>query len=571
MIKIDGKTNPFTINLIREDIPFSIDEYYKICDINNNNPICRIIKTESEKNNKNENIYKATAKMETSINKPIDPQSKVISPTFSDLKPFIMKTEPKDGLFIGEIFGTNFEDIPDEYKNLGLILKNDKLENQTNIPFIFNHKKMFEHPHIGMFGASGSGKTFALKVLIEELMKENFPVILMDPHFEMNFEKCKSIIPDEHKYDFSSNFEIFTLGNNVGIDFCDLSSDELINIMSFSGELSGPMTALLRTLHNHKDTFLQLTQKIDTLISAYDKKEQKVPLDPDEDILFSTYATKIPAASTLVALSWRLNSLNSSNIFNNNIDLVKKAMLENKVCVIRGTLSQLNILSSYLIEKFYYERREYVDGKELGKDKKFFPPFAVAMDEAHSFCPKNNETYTLSKKILKEISQEGRKYGVFEILATQRPSLLDSTVVAQMSSKFIFRLSIKDDLKSIEEETDLTSEEIERLPYLNSGETYVSSSIINKTIFTKVRFGITESKSNLNPFDEIKKNGILDSIDKAILTKLPINTMEIDDTIKSLKNDGISISVAELTKKLESLADKGKLKITNTIMGKIYK
>jgi hypothetical protein len=193
------------------------------------------------------------------------------------------------------------------------------------------------------------------------------------------------------------------------------------------------------------------------------------------------------------------------------------------------------------------------------------------MDEAHSFCPRTNE-YTLSKKILKTISQEGRKYGVFEIFATQRPSILDPTVTAQLSSKFIFRLSIKEDLKSIEAETDLTEEERERLPYLNSGECYISSSIINKTLFTKIRFGITESKTNINPFDEIDKNSILTKEEIIILKYLPINSLNIEDTlIKIQKNEGLNISLPELTKKLEKLADKGKINIETNIIGKIYR
>lgn len=570
MIKIVDKTNPFIINLERDDIPFNIDEYYKIHDDLNNNPICRIIRSESEKNNENI-IFKATAKIETSISKPINPNSIVSIPTFDDLKPYIFKTEPENGLLLGEIQGTRFNDIPEKYLKLALMYENNTLIPQTGIPFIFNHKKMFEAPHIGLFGASGSGKTVALKVIIEELMKQHFPTILLDPHLEMNFEKCKNEIPDEYKHDFSSSFEIFTIGRNIGIDFSDLNTDELINIMSFSGELSGPMTALLRTLHNTKDTFLELTKRIDILISAYDKKEQGDSLTQEEEIKYTTYHTKIPAASTLVALSWRLNALNQSNLFNNNIELIKKSIKENKICIVRGTLEQLNILSSYLIEKFYYERRHYIDSKELGLQPDYFPPFAIAMDEAHSFCPRTNE-YTLSKKILKTISQEGRKYGVFEIFATQRPSILDPTVTAQLSSKFIFRLSIKEDLKSIEAETDLTQEERERLPYLNSGESYISSSIINKTLFTKIRFGITESKTNINPFDEIDKNSVLTKDEIAILKYLPFNSFNIEEILSNLKkNDNVNLTLPELTKKLEILADKGKVNIETNIMGKIYR
>ena len=95
-----------------------------------------------------------------------------------------------------------------------------------------------------------------------------------------------------------------------------------------------------------------------------------------------------------------------------------------------------------------------------------------------------------------------------------------------MSTKFIFKLSIKDDLNSVQKETDLSEEEIERLPYINSGETFISSSIYGKTISALIRYNVTDVKAKSNPFDELDEVS-LSKEEEFLIKKLPINTLKI--------------------------------------------
>ncbi|WDU82706.1 helicase HerA domain-containing protein [Caloramator sp. Dgby_cultured_2] len=48
---------------------------------------------------------------------------------------------------------------------------------------------MNQYPHIGIFGGSGSGKSFGMRVILEEIMKLNIPTVVLDPHYEMDFSK----------------------------------------------------------------------------------------------------------------------------------------------------------------------------------------------------------------------------------------------------------------------------------------------------------------------------------------------------------------------------------------------
>lgn len=593
MIKIVGKTNPFVVTLATTEEPFQIDNFYEISDNENNNPVCRIIKSENlsietvkaterdlypdiESFFPNEkNIYIATAKIENYIKKPIKSGSEVKLPTFDKIKPFLVKQEIANSFVLGEINGTDIfmNTVPDNHKNLFMVRKDNKMMPQTSVPLLFDYRKMSEAPHIGLFGGSGSGKTFALKVIAEEMMKKNIPTILFDPHMEMNFANPRTEIPEELKYDFSKKFQIFTIGNNVGIDFSELSTDELIKIMGFSGELTGPMENLLRELHSKGDTYINLMNKIKTLIDLKTKQEQsslneKTLSTADKD-LWDKYKNIIPTSTTLIGISWRIGSINSTGIFNKDITDLKNAIKRKQTCVLRGEMKSLNIVGSYLISKLYLLRKDYIDSKDLGTPKEPFLPFVIAMDEAHIFCPKS-ESKSPIKTILRTIAQEGRKYGVFEIMATQRPSLLDETVVAQMSTKLIFKLSIKEDLASIQKETDLSPEEIERLPYINSGESFISSSIYGKTISALIRYNVTDVKAKSNPFDELSVVQ-LTGLQKALVRCMPVDDVKIDIVVDKVRAmTGQIYKPSELINELEKLADDGVITKKSGALGNKY-
>ena len=593
MIKVVGRTNPFLVTIATDTYPFQIDDFYQINDEANNNPICRIIKSESvssqildviEKDisqdiigyfgNKS-NIYIAKAKIENYIKKPIKSGVDVVYPTFEKIKPFTIKPKIEDSFIIGEINGTNtfMDSVPSIYKDLFMVRKENKMQKQTSIPFLFDYKKLSEAPHMGLFGGSGSGKTFALKVITEECMKKKIPLIIFDPHLEMNFTKSRENLDDKYKHDFNNNFKIFVIGKNIGINFCEIQTDELINIMEFAGDMSGAMSNFMREIHQVGDSFMYLKSKIKKLLNMSElnesRKLDKKSLSKDDLDLWERYSSSIPGSGTLIAVSWRLSSLEQEGVFNCDINDIKNSLMQQKTCIIRGQMKALNIVGSYLLSKLYNTRKDFVDSSEYGKDSEPFLPFMVAMDEAHIFCPKNN-TKSPIKTILRTIAQEGRKYGIFEIMATQRPSLLDETIVAQMSTKFIFKLSIKEDLMSVEKETDLSKEEIERLPYINSGECFISSSMLGKTMSILVRYNVTADKSKVNPFDELNSQN-LSEVQEYLLEILPINTINMSSKLEDINKKFNKIfTTTDLISELETLVSQNKITKDKTPLGNSY-
>ena len=65
--------------------------------------------------------------------------------------------------------------------------------------------------------------------------------------------------------------------------------------------------------------------------------------------------------------------------------------------------------------------------------------FHIVIEEAHRYVQHDNDIELLGYNIFERISKEGRKYGVFLILITQRPSELSDTCVSQCMNFLILR------------------------------------------------------------------------------------------------------------------------------------
>jgi DNA helicase HerA-like ATPase len=69
-------------------------------------------------------------------------------------------------------------------------------------------------------------------------------------------------------------------------------------------------------------------------------------------------------------------------------------------------------------------------------------PLLFVCEEAHRYAPADKLIgFGPTKRALSRIAKEGRKYGVFLGLVTQRPAEIDPTIISQCSTLFVMRLS----------------------------------------------------------------------------------------------------------------------------------
>ena len=88
-------------------------------------------------------------------------------------------------------------------------------------------------------------------------------------------------------------------------------------------------------------------------------------------------------------------------------------------------------------------------------------PIHLLLEEAHRYVASTPSRYSVdATKIFERIAKEGRKYGMFVMLASQRPSELSKTVLSQCSNFVVHRIQNPDDLSQIRQMTPFISDAV---------------------------------------------------------------------------------------------------------------
>ena len=506
------------------------------------------------------------------------------APEFNEIKNLLIDTKPNNSLILGSIKNTDniARGMDDIYKNLFSTFENNEYLKQRELPYLFDYKSMHQYPHIGVFGGSGSGKSFGLRVVLEELMEMGVPAIVMDPHYEMDFSNNSEI----SEKNYNDNFKCLEIGLHTGIKFQELQKRDLKNLLNAASPLTDSMNNVIDVMLAKGSSFESFKNKLDMLlegqeIGSRDKIIAEIAAEPDpskknrlEEVLdvYERYDKTCNSMSVRGVL-WRLINLQNEGIFSHNIDELLDLLKRRKLVVLQGSTRMINVFSTYLLAKLYYLRKEYRDELYRNNAKvDYFPPFVIITDEAHNFAPKGFDTP--SKSILREISQEGRKYGVFLILATQRPTLLDETITAQLNTKLIFRTVRASDIDTIKEETDLSIDETKRLPYLSSGDVFISSAKKGRTSFVRIRAANTVSPHTENPFDELEDHDN-EEFEKFFMdTKdlFPIDASNLSLVLMNYnKKSGENLSYDEFKNKLDELCERDFIEKEDNFLTEMYK
>lgn len=116
-------------------------------------------------------------------------------------------------------------------------------------------------------------------------------------------------------------------------------------------------------------------------------------------------------------------------------------------------------------------------------------PVHLILEEAHRYVAEKPTRHAIdASRIFERIAKEGRKYGMFLQVASQRPSELSKTVLSQCSNFVIHRIQNPDDLSHIRQMTPFISESVmKRLPSLPKQHALIFGNAVNLPTTFKVR------------------------------------------------------------------------------------
>lgn len=322
----------------------------------------------------------------------------------------------------------------------------DMAEVQVNLDL----NRMVERS-VGVFGKSGTGKSFLTRLLLAGIIQRGVAVsLIFDMHNDYGWEvqtegrtKVKGL-----KQLFPQQVAIFTLDEEssrrrrvrpdftVVLDWSDIQPEDLEMLratLDLSDQMIGAAYSLRRSWGPGwiKELLEAEKEKIDQLVE-------------------STTINR----SSLDALSRRLEKLTRFDFLRDSWkgDSAKRIIeyLEKGISVVLEFGRYGNSLEAYILVANYLTRRihqMYVERVEqaLGETAQEPPQLLIVIEEAHKFLDPQIARQTIFGTIAREL----RKYNVTLLIVDQRPSGIDEEVMSQIGSRVTALLDNERDINAV--------------------------------------------------------------------------------------------------------------------------
>lgn len=131
----------------------------------------------------------------------------------------------------------------------------------------------------------------------------------------------------------------------------------------------------------------------------------------------------------------------------------------------------------------------YNEHKVAGRAKRYLN---IIIDEAHNILShqstrESEEWKDYRLEVFEEIIKEGRKFGVFMTIASQRPSDISSTIISQLHNYFIHRLVNERDIEQVNNTISyLDKVSVESLPILGTGVCVVAGQLAEMPLVLQI-------------------------------------------------------------------------------------
>ncbi len=127
--------------------------------------------------------------------------------------------------------------------------------------------------------------------------------------------------------------------------------------------------------------------------------------------------------------------------------------------------------------------------KNLGNDKRNKFPINLVLEEAHRYISIDTQRNSFrASYVFERVAKEGRKYGLFLLVSSQRPSELSRTVLSQCNNFIVHRIQNPDDLSHIRQITPHISEStLKKLPSIPTQHALIFGSAVNIPTLYKVK------------------------------------------------------------------------------------
>jgi len=288
--------------------------------------------------------------------------------------------------------------------------------------------------HTLVCGQSGSGKSYALGVILERLLLEtDLRIVVLDPNSDyarlgkLRDAEGMGVEPDAYA-GLAARYGAAASGLSV---FGTRPGQK--QLRTRFGRLSLAQQALVLDLHPLRDAheyniFRRIVREIGTTeytlgdirqhaAAMFDDKSRDLAIRIEnldvEDL--SIWAPKgEPAVADLLPEDWRAIVLDLGSL---------------------GSAGERSMMAASIVAHAWKSRNDR-------------QPTLIVIDEAHNVCPQtpNDRFQAMASEDLVSIAGEGRKFGLYLLLVTQRPQKLHVNVLSQCDNLILMRMNSQSDI-----------------------------------------------------------------------------------------------------------------------------
>jgi hypothetical protein len=330
--------------------------------------------------------------------------------------------------------------------------------------------------HIAVVGKTGVGKSYAMGVIIEELVRQGIPVISFD------------VLGDLINAAEDLGGKNFRAGENFRVPYSVIGLNEFLgfvpNLTSDQSEIVGSAyDAVFGEAFQCLDETGRVSTSIQSLIGEIETAAEE----------FGQKAVGTRALKK-VSSAFHRNSLLTTTTEVWLEEFTKKPILN--VFVGHLNQQQRNLMVGATARMLQaLRKRERV------------PPFVFILDEAHFFLPAQG-TVTPSTQIIRELIRTARHDAIGITLITQSPASMDKQVLLTCNTRIVFALD-PEDLRLVSGTMgDVADEMKKRIPKLAKGTAIISSSsdILRHPALVRIRKRQTrEGAPTPNMAEEVKQ------------------------------------------------------------------
>jgi hypothetical protein len=354
--------------------------------------------------------------------------------------------------------------------------------------------------HFAVLGTTGCGKSSAVALILREVLRANeaVRVVLIDPHNEYGSgfaDQAEIVSPSNLNLPYwLFNFEEIVdviYRRRPGVDEEVDALAELIPLAKARhGQRSDRTNSLLKreaedaghtvdspVPYRMSDVLQMIEEQLGKLEGKEDRPKlrrlkariQSVSQDPRYQFVFSNRTIEDTMADLLMTL-FRIPTADKP------ITIVELAGFPAEV---------IDAVVSVLCRLAF----------DLGMWGNGRVPLVMVCEEAHRYVPADKRLgFGPTRRAISRIAKEGRKYGVFPGVVTQRPSELDPTILSQCSTIFAMRMSNEADHAIIRAAvSDAATSTLDSLPSMGNREALAFGEAVSMPM--RVRFSELPSRA----------------------------------------------------------------------------